>query len=252
MMETKSEITKICLVCMDRTGSNLLSSRLDTHEKLCFYNEVFHRQFIIFRDDRIVSSPDVVFRRDRAPAAFVSQIWNGAFETKAQRASLEGIGFKLFINHNANALRYVINSDAKIIYLRRRNPLHRFSSFKIAAATGEWKQTDTAQRGPKKKPKIKFSPSEFRAYVNNYESLESLFEMTLNRWNRSHFNVWYEDFVSDTRVWNDLVEYIGFDPKDFGQSSLVKQNSPDIADRFSNPDEVFDFVKSLNKQEWLL
>lgn len=243
-----SEITKICLICMDRTGSNMISSRLNTHSNIVFYNEIFHRQYIIFHDDRVSGNDHLVARRDRSPAAFVSSIWNGEFEPKEQRERIHGIGFKLFLNHSAEALRHVINSDAKIVFLRRRNALARFSSFKIAAVTGEWKSIGSVGKKP---VKVNFRPEEFRAYMQNYLSLETLFEMTLLRWNRSYFDASYEDVTSHPVAWANMTTYLGFDPKDFSESLLVKQNASNVLSRFSNPDDVEKFVADINRYDWL-
>lgn len=238
---------KMCLVCMDRTGSNMISSRLNTHPEIQFYNEVFHRQYVIFQDDRVNGDIDFVSRRDRNPEAFVGQIWAGAFESEPTRSATNGYGFKIFVNHNARALRFITNSDAKIIFLRRRNPLLRYSSFKIASVTGEWKST----KDKKSNKKVAFQPTEFRAYYQNYESLETLYEMTLTRWNRPYFQVYYEDIIKREEVWNDLVGYLGYAPADFKQSSLVRQNSSDVLGRFSNPEVVEEFVAKLGAYDWL-
>lgn len=241
-------IRKMCLLCMDRTGSNMISSRLNTHPEIVFYNEIFHRQYIIFQDDRVVGDKGAVARRDKDPAAFVSRVWNGECEPADKRAGLTGVGFKLFLSHNADALRYVVNSDAALVWLRRRNPLSRFSSFKIAAATNEWKLTNG---GPAKKATVPFHAAEFRAYVENYRSLEALAEMVMNRWNRAHFPIWYEDFVRSPQVWDDMVGFLGYDPAAFGQSPLRKQNSSDLLERFSNPEAVQEYVASVGRYDWL-
>lgn len=245
---TTTAIQKICLVCMDRTGSNMISSRLDTHPNLIFYNEVFHRQYIIFHDQRVAANADQIAARDRDPASFISRLWSGSYEPAETRGSIRGIGFKLFLNHNADALRHVINSDAKIIFLQRRNPLARYSSFRIAAVTGEWK-TKNAAKG--KTQNVPFRADEFRSYVQNYLSLETLFKMTLTRWGREHFSFFYEDFMASPQVWDDLVAYLGFSPENFSQSPLVKQNSKDILKRFNNPDDVRKFVAAVGHYEWL-
>ncbi|AUH33188.1 hypothetical protein [Paracoccus tegillarcae] len=241
------KIDKICLVCMDRTGSNMVSQRLNTHPEIIFYNEVFHRQYMIFHDKRVNGDPQTLATRDGKPAAFVSQLWSGAFEPKDELENVKAIGFKLFLNHNAEALKYVVNSDAKLLFLRRRNPLSRFSSFKIAAATNEWKSTVLS----KTKKTVQFHPPEFRAYMQNFTSLESLFEMVANRWNRPYFDLWYEDLVKRPEVWDNMCEYLGYPGDAFGESPIVKQNSSDILSRFSNPDVVRDYVSHLGKYEWL-
>lgn len=243
-----SEPVKICLICMDRTGSNMISSRLDTHRDIVFYNEIFHRQYVIFNDQRVAAGAEILARRDKNPSAFVSAVWRGEFEEKSLRTEISGIGFKLFLNHNAEALRYVINSDSKIIFLRRRNALARFSSFKIASLTSEWKATTQTR---KKDVKVNFNANEFRAYLQNFLSLEMLFEMTLNRWSRAHFSVFYEDIVARPEVWTDMIRYLGFRREDFGESALLKQNTSDVLARFSNPDQVRDFVCGIGRYDWL-
>lgn len=244
-MDNKFE--KICLICMDRTGSNMVSQRLNTHPEVIFYNEVFHRQHVIFHDNRLNGDQSLLAARDTKPAAFVSQMWAGAYEAKEALQGVRSIGFKLFLNHNAEALKYVVNSDAKLIFLRRRNPLSRFSSFKIATATGEWKSTVMSK--PKKT--VQFHAAEFRAYIQNFTSLETLFEMVANRWNRPFFDLWYEDLVKQPQVWNDMCKYIGYPGDEFGASPIVKQNSSDVLSRFSNPDDVRDYVSQVGKYEWL-
>ncbi|PID95761.1 MAG: hypothetical protein CSA85_00715 [Alphaproteobacteria bacterium] len=250
-MADKPNIKKMCLICMDRTGSNMISSRLNTHPRIRFYNELFHRQYVIFQDDRVNGSVEMVSKRDRDPAAFISQVWSGGYEPSEDLENIDGIGFKLFINHNAEALRYVVNTNAKLIFLRRRNPLLRFSSFKIAVRTGEWKRNEANGEAPAKKAKVKFHAPEFRAYMNNFQTLETLLEMTLNRWNRKYFNVWYEDFVQQDIVWKNLVRYLGYDVADFGESPLLKQNTDDVAARFSNPDDVREYVEQMKRYDWL-
>ena len=195
-----------------------------------------------------MSDNATIARRDRDPAAFISSIWRGEFEPKAQQENLRGVGFKLFLNHNAEALRYIINSDARIVFLRRRNALARYSSFKIAGASGEWKSTE---KTPKQKLTVNFYPAEFRAYVQNFLSLESMFAMVMNRWNRNYFDAWYEDISSRSEVWDQMVRHLGYEPEEFGQTALVKQNTSDVLARFSNPDEVTQFMVDIDRRDWL-
>lgn len=239
---------KLCLLCMDRTGSNFLSSMLETHPKIKFYNEVFHRQYIIFADDRVVANPKMLTRRDRAPEAFVSQLWNGEFEPKEARGNYDAFGFKLFLNHNARALKHVINSDAKIILLKRRNHLARFSSFKIAAKTGVWKSSE-GQKAPQI-TKLAFNENEFRAYIETFRNLEMMFEMIAQRWNRDYLSVEYEDFFAQKDVRENMVRYIGFDSDMLTMPSLQKQNTKDVVSRFSNRDEVMTYLHNTGNESW--
>lgn len=242
-----TNIQKLCLVCMDRTGSNMISDRLNTHPAITFYNEVFHRHYIIFNDNRMAENPELIARRDRNPSAFVSQLWSGDYEPADDRPSIKAIGFKLFLNHNAEALKYVTNSDAKIVFLRRRNALCRFSSFKIATETKVWKTSEKSSKAHK----ILFNADEFRAYMQNYLSLETMYEMVLNRWNRAYIPIWYEDIVRNVGAWKHLTDYLGFDIDDFGESPLVKQNSSDVLSRFRNPQLVEEYARKIGKAEWL-
>lgn len=246
---------KLCLVCMDRTGSNMLSSRLNTHPEIIFYNEIFHRQYIIFHDDRVSSAENNIFERDNYPAAFVERVWSGGFEPKEVREKTSAIGFKIFLNHNSHALRHITNADSKIIFLRRRNALSRFSSFKIAQKTGEWKKFEDSKSSLKKDKaetkKVHFYPAEFRAYYQNYMSLETLYEMTLTRWARPFFNVYYEDLISQPQVWQDIAGFLDYNLQDFGETPLKKQNTKNILERFSNPDDVRLFIEMSGHYDWL-
>lgn len=241
------EIQKACLLSMDRTGSNMLSDRLNSHPEICFYNELFHRQYAIFDDTRVNSDDDLLASRDKHPSSFISRAWAGEFEPEECREGLKMIGFKLFLNHNGEALAHVIRSDAKIVFLRRRNALARFTSFKIASKTNQWK----SKIGLSNRATFKFIAPEFRAYMQNFLALEALTEMTLTRWNRSYVNIWYEDIVKIPQVWEDLTKHLGFNADDFKEASLVKQNSSDILSRVSNPEDLKRFVSQIDRYDWL-
>lgn len=230
------------LICMERTGSNFISEYLDSSKELRVYNELFHRSMIIFDDGRISESPQLLSNRDQNPEAFLSRVWNGEFESEELRKQYSGFGFKIFLNHNARALKYIVNRGNKIVYLTRRSALSRFSSFKIAEKTGEWKTRKGQDAKKKKIEKIEFFPSEFRAYYQNYRTLETLFEMTLTRWNVSYHPIVYEDFFSQEVARKGIAEYLQIDSSSLKEPDLKQQNTADTIDRFSNPEEVVKFM----------
>ena len=237
--------SQCCLVCLDRTGSNYVQEYLNLQPGVVFYNELFHRQSIIFDMNRILSDSESIDSRDSSPSAFIDRVFSGHFE--AYDKNISAIGFKLFLNHNADALGHVLDSACKLLFLSRANYLARFSSFKIAAASDAWRLEGPTTR---ERVRVEFMETEFRAYMENARSLEMLFERSVASSGRQVYRLSYQSFFSDPAERPALLQFLGVVPSTRALPRLIKQNSKDICGRFSNANDARRFIERIGRPEW--
>ena len=136
-------LVRFIVLCGPRTGSTLLTTALDSHPDIVCFNEVFN--FTLPNIDYAVTGYDgwdtdaLALRKDDH-AAFMERYLFGDHPP-----SVRAVGFKFMYDHFwefpglIETLQAV--SALRIIHLTRRNGLRAFLSYRLASASGSWKQS---------------------------------------------------------------------------------------------------------------
>lgn len=208
-----------------RTGSNFLEENINNFPDLTCHGEVFNPSFIGYpRNDDLFGF--TVKDRESNPKAVLSAI----------KANTDGLGgFRFFHNHDARILEDVLQdrSCAKIILTR--NPIDSFVSWKIAAATGQWKLTNPTHQ---KTQSVTIDPDEFSEHLAKLQSFQVHLLNSLQRTGQTAFYVAYED-LQDVDVMNGLAAYLGSGHQVEALSKRFKKQNPSpMSEKIDNFEEV--------------
>ncbi len=236
---------KFCLLATERTGSNFFRELLSSLPRTAFFGEAFNP---VFLPKRILDLGFSQVDRDRDPLGFLSRI------ESASGVSGSLFGFKLMIGHNPLILNHVLSSeDYRFIIMSRANKLAQYSSLAIANASGHWH----VHRGDAASPEttVPFDPEAFARFITrdsiNYDKVLS----RLRARTEPYCHLEYTASRSADRV-GALLDFVGVDPgcsiSDLiDRNPCVRQNTPRIIDRFSNPDFVLATMRRMGREDWL-
>lgn len=240
--------TRFCVLSNARSGSTALCALLRQHPDVICHREIFSKKKIFTSTSPALNLPHTVEDRDRDPLGFLSEL---------ERRSLEHrpvFGFKLLFAQQEVALQHVLASeDYRIVMLSRDNTLAQYSSLLIAQATGVWHRSK--HQPASEAVRVEFEPDRFRRFSAGVRQLQSDAESELRRRNREWFAVEYKEIADPGKAWA-MFEFLGLEPT--GQAARcvrtmpqVKQNTPRILDRFSNPDDVAAAMREIGCEAWL-
>jgi hypothetical protein len=237
---------RFLIIASPRTGSSHLTDMLNHQEDILCSGEIFHpyRAYVRWPKSELTSEMRQSLRtlRKKDPVGFTEHVYS------ANRGRSH-VGFKMVNNRN-NLVLYRLLGDPSVfkIVLYRQNVLANQSSKLIAATTGEW-----ARRGKKvgePPPKILFEAARFIKFHNTYTGFYRNVLTELNKTNSPYRFLNYEE-INDPYLFTGLVTAIR------GETSPVrflsrhrKQNSPDILSRYSNPDDVRQFLTEHGLMNW--
>lgn len=242
------KVRKFCLIATERTGSSFLRQVLQRFPKVACHSELFnsrpgpdcvHQKYV----DLTLTAAEMA-ERDADPLRFLSRVEQQSLE----RAEM--CGFKLMISHQSTVLEHVLSSDEyKVIVISRDNRLAQYSSEVIARKTDIW---GVSQGSPQ--VQIIFDKADFKKYCEKLSSSYDLVTHRLEDTNRAFYIKYHQ--ILDERVIEELLSFLGVDSDRptcelLGLASLVKQNTSNILDRFSNPDEVIAAMREMVREDWL-
>lgn len=245
------KVRKFCLIATERTGSSFLRQVLQRFPKVACHSELFnsrpgpdcvHQKYV----DLTLTAAEMA-ERDADPLRFLSRVEQQSLE----RAEM--CGFKLMISHQPTVLEHVLSSDEyKVIVISRENRLAQYSSEAIARKTDIWGRVTVSQGSPQ--VQIIFDKAEFKKYCEKLSSSYDLVTHRLEDTNRA-FSLKYHQIL-DERAIEELLSFLGVDPDRsigelLGRASLVKQNTSNILDRFSNPDDAIAAMREMGREDWL-
>ena len=217
--------TSFAILGAMRTGSNYLESSLSEADGITVYGELFNPEFLgrVYAEDFFGHTKDM---RDADPLPLLD----------AMRENTDGLpGFRFFQDHDRRVLKAVLSDPdcAKIVL--SRNPLHSFISLAIARETGQWTLKNEKRR---REAQVRFDPDRFEAYLNIHMGFYAEIRRALQESGQTAFHIDYEE-LSDTRVLNGLLAWLGVEGRLAAPSKLVKrQNAPNMMDRVKNPHDV--------------
>ena len=143
-----------------RTGSNFLEANLNSFDGLACHGEAFNPHFIGYpNQDTILGLTQK--QRDAEPQGLIDAI-------KAA-PGLNGVRF--FNDHDSRVLDICLTDPRCAKVILTRNPVDSFVSWKIAAATGQWKLTNVTHA---KTQKVTFDPAEFEDHLSALQEFQVL------------------------------------------------------------------------------
>lgn len=203
-----------------RTGSNFLEANINSFNALKCHGEAFNPHFIGYP-----KSLDILgvtqSQRDADPKQVIAAI-------KADKALG---GFRFFNDHDPRVLDMVLPDPRCAKIILTRNPVESYVSWRIAAATGQWKLTNVKHA---KSEQVRFRAAEFDQHLETLQAFQVKLLNALQKTGQTAFYVDYED-LQDIEVMNGMAAFLGSPARiDSLDKKLKKQNPEPIADKVSN------------------
>lgn len=242
--KTHYNYNKYVIVCLPRTGSNLLRSLINSHSNAIAFGEIFRFEENIGWDLRYY--PQIKWlnkKKNEKPWEFLNrEIFNRHF------LKIKAVGFKLFYHHARNDKQkkvwdFIRNSeDIRIIHLRRENYLRRFISYKRAKDSGRWVKL--------KKDEIDDYSTEltFEECFNFFEHTDAE-EKNIEKFfsGKNVLTITYKNLVSDTKKEIDSVfGYLGL-PSEKVESETYKQIERPLSESITN---YYKLKDKFSKSKW--
>lgn len=203
-----------------RTGSNFLEANINAFDGLSCLGEAFNPHFIGYpQKEKLLGITHK--QREGDPNALIEKV-----------KAAEGLnGFRFFNDHDSRVLDICLTDRRCAKIILTRNPVESFVSWKIAAATGQWKLTNVNHA---KSEKIAFSAEEFEAHLEALQTFQVTLLNTLQRTGQAAFYVSYED-LQDVDVMNGLASYLGCENRIASlDKTFKKQNPMPMSEKVSN------------------
>ncbi|MCY4180608.1 MAG: nodulation protein NodH, partial [Litoreibacter sp.] len=153
-------------------------------------------------------------------------------------------GFRLFFDHDARVLDYVLQdrSCAKIVLTR--DPLESYVSLEIARETGQWKLSDISKR---KEAKVTFNLDNFQRHLETRNGFLSEIRTVLQRTGQTGFYLGYSD-VGEIDVLNGLARYLGSEEEIKTVSKKTrKQNPSSLSEKVTNFAEMVEVLSTFDR-----
>ena len=216
-----------------RTGSNFLEANINMFDGLRCMGEAFNPHFIGYpnkNDIFGVTQSD----RDADPNALIDAV-----------QSANGLcGFRYFNDHDPRVFETILNDPKCAKIILTRNPVDSFVSWKIAAATGQWKLTDVNHA---KTEQITFDPEEFETHLEALQAFQVKLLKGLQTTGQTGFYVAYED-LQDVDVMNGLARFLGCGDRIKSlNKKLKKQNPAPMSSKVANFDDMTDALARMDR-----
>lgn len=216
-----------------RTGSNFLEANINMFDGLHCMGEAFNPHFIGYPDQADIFGVTRA-QRDEDPSGLI----------KAVRDAEGLCGFRYFNDHDPRVLDNILSDPKCAKIILTRNPVDSFVSWKIAAATGQWKLTNVNHA---KSEQITFDPAEFEAHVEALQAFQVTLLKGLQTTGQTGFYVAYED-LHDIDVMNGLARYLGCDARIKSlNKKLKKQNPAPMSSKVANFDDMTDALARMDR-----
>lgn len=243
------EVSKFVIITMQRSGSNMLGTMLDSHPQIVCFGELMRKTPKWMLKQGYKGALKILevldeFKDDKVRFARPYDFVNAVFATEPRKPIR---GFKLHIDqHPAFLEQLARDPEYAAVILQRENVLAQFSSGKIAEVTGQ----GTARKGDTiKKAKVKFSQREFGSFL---KSVEKNYQWTRSLLAASAiplFEIKYAQLKNQEKL-RELVAFLGGDPEVSIEAATEKRNPSDILSRFVNPEEARQALVRMGHPEW--
>lgn len=208
-----------------RTGSNLLEEQINAYEGLTCHGELFNPHFVGRPKHDSAFGFDMA-RRDVDPKGLL----------EAMRAATDGLGgFRIFDDHDRNALQICLDDPRCAKIVLRRAPLDSYVSLKIARQTGQWWLSDITSVKP---GKARFDAEEFELFLSDLGAFHHHVRRSLQVTGQTAFFLRYED-LGDAEIIAGLARFLGIEgaPGARKRRSRV-QNPTSLNEKVENYDEM--------------
>ncbi|MCF6303933.1 MAG: hypothetical protein L3J33_00990 [Rhodobacteraceae bacterium] len=210
-----------------RSGSNLLERYINQFDGLKCHGELFNPAFIGWSGKKTymgVKKPE----RDVAP--------DGLIDAILAKDAKNIPGFRIFRDHNSNAIDLFLADPSCAKIILTRNPVDSFVSLKIARKTDQWLIEDEKHR---KIAQIFFDMREFEEYRKIRLAYSKRIASQLKESGQSFFGIRY-DQLGDIDKINEIGRFIGAKkPLKTLKQSIKRQNPGPMADKIVNYSEVY-------------
>ena len=217
---------KFIIITHARTGSNLLMSYLDSHNR--------------------IEAKGELFRNLQGKSSL--ELWNNFFSKKNKKVN--NVGFKLFYSHpfhttDRDVWKFILEDpDIRIIHLVRENKLRLYVSSLIARKTSKWTRKSNNKISLAEK-QIEIDFDSFCSRLDKIREYEN--QTRINFKNHQFLEISYEELVSDKKnTMSRVFEFLQVKTSKF-KSDYKKQNSETLRDLILNYDE---FVERINETEY--
>lgn len=212
-----------------RTGSNLLEKTLAALGDTICYGEPFNPAFIGGPRKVEVLGWDKELR-DADPLAFLEAM------ITAEPKLIPG--FRIFNDHNREALRQVLTDPNCARILLRRDPLDSFISLNIAHATDQWILNRHKRR---QEARIRFEHKAYAQYCKKLDQHYEDCERVMFEAGRDALRIDYSDLLDRDALQRvaSHIGSIGIPPKD---APLLRQNPGHLSTKVENFHEMCEYL----------
>lgn len=235
-----STTSKYVVLCEGRTGSNYLKSRLNLHEEITDYGEVFNP------NKNMIKHKDYINRFGWENYFFQHFLLKGNTLSTGVKLKYDQLFLMRDSNHkNINCLHDLLveRKDIKIIHLKRRNLLELVASREVAKKTGQWVLTKKSER--KELVTVELSPEKCEVLFNQIEEKQNRIEQLYKQ--HDAIEVFYEDLIDPSKkTMKEIVHFINPNISYCDETSnMLKQNQYTMQQVLSTYDELkHHFVES--------
>jgi hypothetical protein len=238
-------VTRFIVLSSARTGSTLLCNVLGASRDITCLNELLNPQLEQYGQP---ATPELKELRRNDIPAFVERI--------ASNWTKPCFGFKIFPKHADEWLEGVLDDpNWKKIILYRENVLAAHSSRQIATARGKWSDTGTkAELSADENSHAIDDQTEFDA--DAFEKFRRQYQKPYTQWltrlaeTQQPFHFLEYGMLRNSRLLAGACSFLGAKPPASFKSNIVKTSSSHILSRFSNADDVRDYLAGIGRLDW--
>lgn len=232
--------TNFVIISPGRTGSNHLSSLLDSHGDVLCHGELFGEKNISFANENKLHLNNENFRKF-LPYLFTK--YHLAVDRK-----YNAVGFRLLLDQNQKLIKkIVVDRKIKKIFLLRRNELKRYISTKLAEQTEVWH----LRYGHKKdsNEKIEFIIDDFVESRLWLERELKKYSALLEKNKQEYLVIFYEDLNKQSCT-DKILTFLNLPIKQL-TSTQVKLNPEELEKLVENYQDLKDHIENTNIS-WML
>ena len=242
----KDGIQPFVIIFLARTGSNFLSSKLDSHPDILCHHEVFnpkgpHRS-LSAKEGAVDLDLGTAKDRDSNPWQFINMVFRSPGVLPDGRPNqVKSIGFKMSpVQGWLVFFSLILNHNVKKVILHRDNLLKTYVSQLFAFKTQEWgirKGLSNIRTSQKDVGKVCVNPASYMKFVRYrhlfYQSIRIIFKLTFQK----VFEIEYKEIADNMKI-QRLVRFLGLNDSVVLSSKTQRQAKQALPGRIENIDEL--------------
>ncbi len=227
-LTNEKPLCRFVILAAPRSGSNMLSSLLNSHPDILCHHELYNPGGIFYalplRNSNFKLANSMA-ERDEQPLAFLNQIWK-------QNLSFPCLGFKMTHKQNPIAFNALIeDKEIKKIVLIRNNAVKVHVSKLIAQQSGIWEDYDQNSK-VRRNIQVDVNLSDLKNDIAFNQQFYQEIANRLKKTNQAYHMVEYEKLGQPTTQ-HQILDYLHLDHSELTTPS-VKQNTTDLKLNISN------------------